>query len=216
MGGLITPRALQVGPLGSHCQPIPDNPRPWHWAGPNGFSPEWTLVSRQRSRAWPGQAVTVALLPRMDCRRPSCWAWILLATALMAGGAACIGATVSGVCGPSPGWAGVGGLCGRCGTHVWGCRELSQSPPPLPGTCVTSQPAWPLSCGLWPPRSPCRMGAEGLNASWVRLVNGSCPAGPMPGPGQKKSGRLGVPSGPAQTPGPQVPSSPWESPSEPP
>lgn len=70
----------------------------------------------------------MALLPRMDCRRqPSCWAWSLLA--LMAGGVASTGATVSGERGFSPRWADLEGLCGSCGEHTYGFWRAFPKPP---------------------------------------------------------------------------------------
>lgn len=75
----------------------------------------------------------MALLPRMDCRRqPSCWAWSLLAMALMAGGVASTGAMVSGERGFSPRWADAGGAV----RQVWGtCAQVLGSLPKAPLGC---------------------------------------------------------------------------------
>lgn len=72
----------------------------------------------------------MALLPRMDCRRqPSCWAWSLLAMALMAGGVASTGATVSGERGFSPRWADVGGAVWQLwGTYIRVLESFPKTP----------------------------------------------------------------------------------------
>ncbi|XP_030673977.1 ADAMTS-like protein 2 isoform X1 [Nomascus leucogenys] len=77
---------------GNHDQLVPDNLEAWALAGPRGLFPKRTLVIWKRSGA--GLVVTVALLPRMDGRwQCSCWAWFLLALAVVAGDTVSTGST---------------------------------------------------------------------------------------------------------------------------
>lgn len=188
--------------------------------GPQGVLPQSRLWPPARG-AGPGLAMTVALLPRMEGRwQPSCWAWSLLAMALVTGSASSTGTTVSGAHRPSPTWADAESCVARYGTGAWGIWSAhSPGPPPLPGarlTCRSGQPlgGWVVGSGHsgvlagLAGRGLRGLGAplqhKGLGCSMYTDGFGSCrtQAGcpPTPRPLGSERGWLGLASGSCQAP----------------
>lgn len=187
---------------GGHYHPIPDSLAAW------GTGQTWRAFLQSS-----------ALLPRMDSGQwHSCWAWCLLALAVVAGGAASTEASVSrlSLSGPalSPGAVVTSkrvtleGLCDRCGALAW-----VPGPPGASETCSQSQSDQPLSwgsghesqvqprvAGCLPQQSPGQRRVLGwarvLQMRVARPCRRKCARGPRPLEPSKPAGCSDLKTGP--------------------